>query len=54
MDRVFEENFTTKTQGMGLGLSMAKKFIDHIGGTIKIEKSNQNGTVILMKIPIAK
>lgn len=51
INKVFEENFTTKTQGMGLGLSMAKKFIEHIGGDISIEKTSVNGTQMLITIP---
>ncbi len=51
VDKVFEENFTTKKQGMGLGLSMAKKFLDSIEGSIEIEKTSKNGTTFLIKIP---
>jgi len=52
-EKVFEENFTTKKQGMGLGLSMAKKFLESINGSIEIEKSSKDGTTFLIKIPIA-
>lgn len=51
--KVFEENFTTKAQGMGLGLSMAKKFIESINGTIAIEKTSSEGTTFLITIPAA-
>ncbi|MDH7603973.1 MAG: ATP-binding protein [Melioribacter sp.] len=53
IEKVFDENFTTKKQGMGLGLSMAKKFLDSIGGSIEIEKTSENGTTFLIKIPVA-
>jgi signal transduction histidine kinase len=52
-EKVFEDSFTTKAKGMGLGLSMARKFIESIGGDISIEKSSPEGTTFLIKIPVA-
>lgn len=52
-EKVFEDNFTTKQRGMGLGLSMAKRFIGVLGGTILVEKSSPEGTTILITIPLA-
>lgn len=46
--KVFEQNFTTKKEGMGLGLNMAKRFMETIGGSISIEKSDSNGTTFLL------
>ena len=54
MHRVFEPNFTTKDRGMGLGLKLAKKFIETINGKISIVDSGQRGTSILIQIPFAK
>lgn len=51
ISRVFEDNFTTKTHGMGIGLSMSKRFIESIQGTIAVDESSGNGTVILIIIP---
>ncbi|MBI1937080.1 MAG: HAMP domain-containing histidine kinase [Ignavibacteriales bacterium] len=53
-EKIFEENFTTKAQGMGLGLSMAKKFIESINGTITVEKTSSEGTTFLITIPVAE
>ena len=53
IERVFDENFTTKEQGMGLGLSMAKRYVESIEGNISVEKSTTDGTTILIKIPVA-
>jgi signal transduction histidine kinase len=50
-EKIFEDNFTTKPQGMGLGLSMAKKFVESIGGIITLEKSSPNGTTFLIILP---
>ncbi len=53
VEKVFDENFTTKKMGMGLGLSMAKKFLTSIGGNIEIESTSPKGTTFLIKIPLA-
>lgn len=54
LDRIFEENFTTKSQGMGLGLSLTKKFIDSIGGTIEVEDTSVSGTTFLITLPVSE
>jgi len=50
--RIFDQNFTTKNTGMGLGLSMSKKFIDSIGGSIALEKTSSSGTTFLIVLPV--
>ncbi len=49
--RIFEPNFTTKKEGMGLGLSMARRYLKSTGGDITIENSSQQGTTINLTIP---
>ncbi len=51
-DKIFENEFSTKTQGMGLGLAMAKKTIENYNGEISISDSSFRGTTILIKLPI--
>ena len=43
--RIFEENFTTKVKGNGLGLSICKKQLELTGGDIVLLKSDENETV---------
>jgi two-component system nitrogen regulation sensor histidine kinase NtrY len=50
-DKIFNENFTTKSQGMGLGLSIAKRFIENINGKIILESSSEKGTTFKVIIP---
>lgn len=52
LERIFENNFTTKPQGMGLGLTLAKKFIESIGGNIIIENTSNKGTTFLITLPV--
>jgi len=47
--KVFTANFTTKSGGMGLGLKLAKKFMESIKGEISVESSSGNGTTFLIK-----
>ena len=53
-EKVFDDNFTTKYGGMGLGLSLAKRFVESISGSIKIEKSSGSGTTFLLTLPLAE
>jgi signal transduction histidine kinase len=50
-ERLFEPNFSTKTDGMGLGLAIVKKTIDDLGGTIAIESVSGEGTTVSIMLP---
>jgi signal transduction histidine kinase len=54
INKVFDENFTTKKSGMGIGLSLARKFIEGIGGTISVVNSSGAGTEFLITLPLAE
>jgi two-component system, NtrC family, nitrogen regulation sensor histidine kinase NtrY len=54
VEKIFEDNFTTKSGGMGLGLSMAKKFLENIGGNILVEKTSAEGTAFIITIPLSE
>lgn len=51
VEKIFDENFTTKERGMGLGLSMAKKYFELLNGSISVEQTSGKGTTILIIIP---
>lgn len=50
-DKIFNENFTTKIQGMGIGLSLTKRFIESINGNIQLHSSSSNGSIFIVTIP---
>lgn len=52
-ERVFEPFFTTKPHGTGIGLPLAKKFVERNGGTIAIADEPGAGTKIDITFPIA-
>ena len=50
-EHLFEPNFTTKTSGMGLGLSIVRNIINNFRGTIWYETSDVSGTSFYVEIP---
>ena len=50
--KIFQPNFTTKTGGTGLGLSMVKNIITSMGGEIWFESESGGGTTFFVKLPI--
>ncbi|HET6555857.1 MAG TPA: HAMP domain-containing sensor histidine kinase [Prolixibacteraceae bacterium] len=50
-EHLFEPNFTTKTSGMGLGLSIVQNIIQNFGGRICYETSAVTGTTFFIEIP---
>ena len=51
--RIFEPFFTTKPQGTGIGLPLAKKFLERNGGTIRIVNDSGTGAAIEILLPVA-
>jgi nitrogen fixation/metabolism regulation signal transduction histidine kinase len=51
LNKIFEPNFTTKKEGMGLGLSLAKRYLRSTGGDIFVDKTSPEGTVIKLTFP---
>ncbi len=49
--RIFEPQFTTKSSGMGLGLSMVKKIINNHKGDIKVESKLNTYTIFIINLP---
>ncbi len=51
-EKIFSPNFTTKSGGSGLGLSMAQKIISQAGGRIWFESGSTEGTVFSLTFPV--
>jgi PAS domain S-box-containing protein len=52
--RQASEGLTRKFEGSGLGLSITKKYIDILGGKIRISSKLDVGTAITLEFPLAK
>lgn len=53
--RIFQPFFTTKDigQGVGMGLTLAARFIEDMGGSISVN-SGPTGTVFKISLPLAE
>ena len=49
--RIFEAFFTTKSEGMGLGLSICRSIVESHGGRITVAKAVPHGTVFQVTLP---
>jgi signal transduction histidine kinase len=50
---VFDPFFTTRPEGTGLGLAVAKRFIEQNGGAVAIVSAPGEGTTIRLQLPVA-
>jgi signal transduction histidine kinase len=53
VERVCEPYFTTKSLGIGLGLSLAKRMIEEHGGHLAVASELGRGTMVTLWLPVA-
>jgi PAS domain S-box-containing protein len=51
LPHIFESFFTTKKEGMGLGLSIAKSIIEKHNGRIRVDSNARSGAVFRIELP---
>jgi signal transduction histidine kinase len=53
MKKLFQPLFTTKTRGIGLGLTICKNLTEANGGRIMVESEVGNGAKFTILLPVA-
>lgn len=52
LDRIFQDFFTTKPQGTGLGLSNVRRLAGDLGGSVKVASQPGRGTTFTLSFPL--
>lgn len=52
LTKIFDPFYTTKSKGTGLGLSVVLRIVKTYKGKISVEKSDVNGTVFAVRLPL--
>ena len=50
-DLIFEPFYTTKPEGMGMGLAISRSIIEALGGRIWVEPASPRGTAVHFMLP---
>jgi signal transduction histidine kinase len=53
LNRIFDPMFTTKSSGMGMGLSICRTIIENHGGKITVSAAAERGTIFQFELPEA-
>jgi signal transduction histidine kinase len=53
MDRIFDPYFSTKQEGLGLGLPISKKIIEAHGGMLRAASEQGRGSTFVIRLPVA-
>ncbi len=54
LERVFEAFYTTKSSGLGMGLSICRSIIDAHGGRLWAEANHPRGAIFRFNLPAAQ
>ena len=52
MDKLFTPFFSTKADGMGMGLNICRSIIEFHRGRLWVEENPEGGTVLVISLPV--
>jgi len=52
IDRVFDAFYTTKSHGMGMGLSICRSIVESHGGRLSVCPAQPHGSIFRVSLPI--
>jgi signal transduction histidine kinase len=52
LDRIFDDFYTTKERGSGLGLSIVRRLVGDMGGRIGVQSQPGRGTTFRIELPV--
>jgi len=53
-ERIFDPFFSTKTDGMGLGLAVCSTLLEQSGGKLRLAESDMKGSVFELALPVGE
>lgn len=54
IDQVFDQFFTTKSEGIGMGLSISRSIVESHGGRVRAESGKDGGATFRFTLPISE
>ena len=54
LEKIFNPFYTTKSDGLGLGLSISNRLINENGGKMEVESHPGNGSTFKLMLPVKK
>lgn len=54
VDKLFNPFFTTRENGLGLGLFVTKQIIHRLGGSIRVESRPGEGSLFIVRLPLSQ
>jgi signal transduction histidine kinase len=52
IERIFEPLYTTRSEGLGLGLSISRSIAYKLGGTLQVRNEPGRGAAFTLELPV--
>ena len=54
LNRAFDDFYTSKSTGTGLGLSVVRRLVADLGGTLRVETEPGKGSRFIVELPVGR